>query len=192
MRLHAQPIAVNASLTIPIHVEQVNAAPTDIQLSQLSVHEKSVNGVVDGQLLVTDPDPEDAFTFTVLPGPASSFFAIDSSGSSGSNLVVASLFRFAQVQSLTITGARDGQWHCSSHVLESLVYHYRTSREWLRCEFLPTQWGMHRFGCGCGWWAVFHLQLTALSLFMAPFARTKLTFVPRGLACTMAFAPMSC
>jgi predicted outer membrane repeat protein len=61
----------------------LNAAPTDIILSQSSVAENSANGTVVGALSDIDPDAGDAATFT-LTDNAGGRFAI-----SGSNLVVA-------------------------------------------------------------------------------------------------------
>lgn len=51
-----------------------NSPPTDIQLSNHTVPENSLAGKVIGLLTATDPDPDEAFTFTLSGTDAEAFF----------------------------------------------------------------------------------------------------------------------
>ncbi|NER39686.1 MAG: hypothetical protein F6J93_38090 [Oscillatoria sp. SIO1A7] len=68
---------------VAISVSNANEAPTDIELSNTSVNENSVNGTVVGNLSPTDPDIGDTHTYT-LENDAEGRFTIV-----GSQLVVA-------------------------------------------------------------------------------------------------------
>jgi N-acetylneuraminic acid mutarotase len=59
-----------------IDVFQNSQAPTDILISDLTIHENNLAEEPIGTLLVLDPDPDDFFTFEISPETAADTFAI--------------------------------------------------------------------------------------------------------------------
>jgi hypothetical protein len=74
--------------TLTIGVTNVNEAPTDISLTNVSVPENSAVNTVVGALSSLDPDAGDGATYTLIDN-AGGRFAI-----SGGNLVVADALNF--------------------------------------------------------------------------------------------------
>jgi choice-of-anchor C domain-containing protein len=69
--------------TFNITINNVNEAPTNIQLSKNNIDENSSNGTVIGTLTTTDPDVNDTFTYSLVDN-AGGRFAIN-----GNQLIVA-------------------------------------------------------------------------------------------------------
>ncbi|MEM7297411.1 MAG: hypothetical protein AAF391_03995, partial [Bacteroidota bacterium] len=87
-----------------ITVDNVNEAPTDLQLSSDNINEDAAVGSIIGSLLVNDVDPGDTHTYTVLtdftdPETGNSFFPIIADGA---NLITTVPLDFEAIPSFTI------------------------------------------------------------------------------------------
>ena len=85
---------------LTIHVTDFNETPTAIALSNNSVVEKESIGAVVGNLITTDPDTDDQFTYALVSGEGSdnnASFAID-----GGVLKTAEVFDFRSKSSYTV------------------------------------------------------------------------------------------
>jgi hypothetical protein len=80
-----------------VNVQNVNEAPTDINLSNASVAENLPAGTKVGSFSTTDPDSANTFTYSLISGDTGAFSI------SSSNLLTAAIFNYEVKSSYTVT-----------------------------------------------------------------------------------------
>ncbi|MDG1090588.1 MAG: cadherin domain-containing protein, partial [Flavobacteriaceae bacterium] len=98
IRLETSDGSATYSKTLTITVNDVNEAPTDIDLSATTVDENLTSGTIIGGLTTTDVDSGDTFTYTLVGGGSDN----DSFSISGTNLVTGAGFDFEIKNSYSI------------------------------------------------------------------------------------------